>query len=362
MDELTLVAGLRDDVPGIDLAGPESRLAAEVAAASDVAGGMGRTRGLRKASETGAGAARRKRGHQRRLVTVTAVTAAAAAALVAVVAVQNQAAHRSPTATGSPGPSAAPAPGPAATAAQLVAYATRVAAGAPVFDPKPHDWIYSETVAATSAGPAGGFLFGPVNGRRVDKSWTRVDGLQRARIEHGKLVVWPSKAYEGELGGWPNSSYAYLDSLPASPGKLKAVIEAGLKAENYVIGSGNIGIFNSIENLMSSVALSPKLSAGLYGVLAADPAVHFDPGVADFAGQTGVAFYTYQEGYIKSEIVINPRTYAYMGERDVAYRSHSSLENSGDASDGTIHIRMGQILDEEATLHFGIVRHPGQVP
>ncbi len=55
-------------------------------------------------------------------------------------------------------------------------------------------------------------------------------------LQKGELVI---AAGGGELGGWPNSSYPYLNSLPSSPAKLKAIIEAGLKAENYVIGSGS---------------------------------------------------------------------------------------------------------------------------
>jgi hypothetical protein len=38
MDELTLVARLRDDVPAIDLAGPERRLAGEISRAANSAG------------------------------------------------------------------------------------------------------------------------------------------------------------------------------------------------------------------------------------------------------------------------------------------------------------------------------------
>jgi hypothetical protein len=370
MDELTLVARLREDLPdGVDLTGPERRLAAEIsAAASDVADGMGRTRRLRKARGTGTGAAGGKRRYGRRIVTVAVIAvAAAAAALAAVVVVQNQPAYRLPGATGSPSPSAAPVPGPAVTAAQLVAYATRAAATAPLFDPKPDEWIYSKTLAATSSAGEGGMLFGPPDGRAVQQSWNRVDGRQQAYLQHGKLVfssLLPAGAVAPAPGGWPNISYPYLDSLPSNPARLKAVIEAGLKAQNYVIGSGNTGIFNAIQALIENVVLPLKLRASLYGVLASDPAVHFDPRVADFAGQTGVAFYTYQEGYLKQELVINPRTYAFMGRRDVAYRSRNLPEaiNNGVASGPTIHIRKGQVTGEFAVLESGIVQHAGQVP
>ncbi len=58
---------------------------------------------------------------------------------------------------------------------------------------------------------------------------------------------------------------------------------------------------------MQNVVLPPTLLAGLYGVLARDPAVHFDRSVTGLAGRVGVGFYTVQEGFLKEEIVINPR-------------------------------------------------------
>ena len=141
-------------------------------------------------------------------------------------------------------------------------------------------------------------------------------------------------------------------------------LEAGLKAQNYVVGSGNTGVFNAIQALMENAVLPLKLRASLYSVLASDPAVHFDRRVTDFAGQAGVAFYTRQEGYLSIEIVISPRTYAYMGDRYVAYRARNlpSAINNGVPAGPYIHINKGQITGETAVLESGIVAHAGQLP
>jgi len=80
--------------------------------------------------------------------------------------------------------------------------------------------------------------------------WSQVDGRQQAYLEDGKLVVTRATPGGATPGGWPNISYAYLDSLPSDPARLKAVIEANLKAQNYVVGGGNIGIFNATWALM----------------------------------------------------------------------------------------------------------------
>jgi hypothetical protein len=364
MDELTLVARLRQDLPaGIDLAGPERRLAAEISAATAAGGQAHTAREARMRETSRLGQIRGKRRHGGRVV-VAALAAAAVAAAAAVYAVHSQPAPPGPVPAAGSQAGLIPvtgAPRPAATAAQLVAYATRAAAAAPAFDPKPHDWIYTKTLAATSSAGEGGLLFGPPDGKAVTQSWARVDGRELAYLQHGKLVVGPGA---GEPGGWPDSGYRYLDSLPSRPAELTAVIEANLKAQHDVAGSGDIGVFNAIQALMENKVLPLRLRAALYAVLASDPAVHFDPRVTDFAGQAGVAFYTRQEGYLKVEIVINPRTYAYLGDRYVAYRARNlpAVISNGVPSGPYLHIRKGQVTGEEAVLQSGIVPRAGQVP
>ncbi len=371
MHELSLIARLRDDVPGIDLAGPERRLADEIRAAAAAGAGLGRASGPRgglggrEAAVTHRTAVPRPGSRRRVLVTGILAAAAVVTVVAGLVVIGGHPGTTTPRPSAAAARAHAAAPGPAATAAQLVAYATRAAAAAPPFNPKPSDWVYTKTLQAVSSAGAGGMVFGPPDGKAVEQGWVRVDGRQQAAFEHGKLVfsrLLPAGAGGATPGGWPNVSYPYLDSLPSSPARLKAVIEAGLKAQNYVVGSGNTGVFNAIQDLMENVVLPLKLRASLYGVLASDPAVRFDPRVTDFAGQTGVAFYTRQEGYLSVEIVINPRTYAYLGERGVAYRAHRMAENSEDPSGPYIHIKKGQILGESAVLESGIVAHAGQVP
>ena len=358
MDELILVARLRRYLPdGIDLAGPERRLAAEISSAVPGA----RPRRPRLVGVTG------RSGYGRRVVLAAAIVAALAAP---VIVVRGLPAAHGPGSQPGPGSAAgsqaglvpvARAPRSAATAAQLVVYATRAAAAAPAFAPKPHDWIYTKALAATSSAGEGGLLFGPPDGKAVTQNWARVDGRELAYLQHGKLVISPGG---GESGGWPDSSYPYLDSLPSRPAELKAVIEANLKAQNNVVSSGDIGVFNAIQALMENKVLPLRLRAALYAVLASDPAVHFDPRVTDFAGQAGVAFYTRQEGYLKVEIVINSRTYAYMGDRYVAYRARDlpAAISNGVPSGPYLHIAKGQVTGEEAVLQSGIVAGAGQVP
>ncbi len=306
----------------------------------------------------------------RRWLFGASVAGVAAVAIIAggVIPLPGQSAPGRPTA-GASHPSAVPSFGPVGTAAQLVDYATLAAATGPAFNPGPYQWIYTDVLQATSSAGAGGYLKGAPDGRLEQQIWTRVDYQEYAYLKNGKLVIaasnLPRSAKTGQASapttfGWPLVSYGYLNSLPTSPARLMAVIRDNLRRETNPIGAegtGNVGVFNAVQALMQNVVLPPRLLAALYGVLARDPGVHFERSVTDLAGRTGVGFSTVQEGYLKEQIVINPKTYAYMGYVDVAIRAHSST-----GLDGTTHFRKGQILGWAALLSSGIVQHPGQLP
>jgi hypothetical protein len=232
-----------------------------------------------------------------------------------------------------------------------VDYATRAAAAAaPLFEPKPHDWIYAEMEQASSSAGVGGFLFGPPNERVRSSVWTRIDLRQAASLVHGRVVVSPM--FPGTLAGWHAISYQYLLSLPSDPAKLEAIIAAHA-------GRGDVAIFTAIDYLLSSqltAVLPPRLYASLYGVLARLPDVRFDP-TTDIAGRPGIGLSVVTEGYLREEIVINPVTYAYMGDLYVAVRAHTDV-----GTDGTRQIKKGQILGWSALLRSGIVRSAGQRP
>lgn len=310
----------------------------------------------------------RRRRRAIRGAVVAAAGAAAAAVGIAVVVVPEAGGARPGV---KPTPSAvSPTPGPrrAATAAELVAYATQAAAAQPPFSPGPHQWIYTEILRADSSAGEGGFLFGPPDKRQTVRNWMRVDHRESATLEHGKLVITAlstslnlppqprghRQIVASQLEGWPSTSYRYLNSLPSDPVRLRAVIAANVKRQHG--GSGDTAIFDAIYNLLQSTVLPPRLNAALYGVLTRLPGVRFDA-TTDLAGRPGQGLYMVQEGYLKMEIVVNSRTYAYMGYEDVAVRAHTAV-----ATDGTRRIRKGQVLGWESLLASGVVDRPGQLP
>jgi hypothetical protein len=375
MDELTLVAQLRDSHPaGIDLREPQRRLAAEISAASAMIPVDSPHIELKSHRDHEVQVPRRRRtpapspGRRfgPKLVAVGAVAAAVAAATV--ITLQNVPTH--------PGARAGASPRTSADAAglRLASYASKAAASEPAW--QPNQWIYSD-VLNSAPGPSkpGGTSDSII-------TWTRVDNHQFAYYGNGssmsgKLVIQNEVPFLGQKTaafGQPVTNgdlYAYLQSLPTSPSALRAVIahnveryqKPGMRKIDRLYGepaiTGNYGVWYLIQLTLDGTILPPRLLAAVYGILATDPAVHFDRSVTDNVGQTGVGFYT-REGVWKYEIMINPSTYAYMGVDAVAvapWSHHWTVD--GVTHSTVIHKGEGGWTDLVAS---GIVQHPGQTP
>jgi len=296
-------------------------------------------------------------GGRRRPAGLATAAAAAAVTAAALAAGAILAAGHQPARTGANPVPPPPAARPAATAAQLVAYATRQAA-AEGFDPRPRQWLYTDILTSLSA-----------SSKAVSSQlWYRLDGAGIAYLRDGRLIT------HGMAGGpfmrgmmtfdWPSVHYSYLESLPTSPARLTAVIKSNLRADkdnpmrmNPV--DGGLAVFKAVEALEQDVVvLPPRLQAGLYGVLARDPAVRFHPLVTDYAGRRGAAFSaSLDNGHTEDLIVVSTRTYAYMGGEEVALRAFTQTLN-----DGTHHYRKDQVLAINAVLNAGIVQRAGQRP
>jgi hypothetical protein len=361
MDELTLVARLRDGYPaGIDLTEPERLLAAEIRAASamipvdfsHIAHQSDRdhkVQSRRRRRREAAGYGRRFRP---KLVVIGTVAAAVAAATV--IALQNVPAR--PAAR----PGASLRTSSDASGLRLADYASRAAASEPAW--QPNQWVYSD-ILRPKALPKPGATNPTI-------SWTQVDEHQFAYYRDGKLVIRNQVPYLGQLTSvfektvTEGGMYSYLLSLPTTPAALRAVIVHNLKTSPIQEGplppgTGDYGVWQAIQTTLMRTVLPPKLLAAVYGVLATDPAVHFDKSVTDNAGQTGVGFYR-REGVWRYEIMINPSTYAYMGSEGVTVATWTQHWTA----DGVTHTRIIKKGRQDWTdlVASGIVQEPGQKP
>jgi hypothetical protein len=273
------------------------------------------------------------------------IATAAAAAVIAAIAVTL------PSPSGSagrdvPGFQRGPSVGLATNAAELVDYATRSAASTQAFVPGPRDWTYFEILYGRS-------ISGGPDGEGIGQTWQQV-GTSRfaASWQHGKLTYGTGGSPGASLNGWPgpNSTtmYRYLASLPAQPAALRKIIMAN--------NNGDPGAaFTAIENLFGNFQITARLQAELYAVLVTLPGVQFTRNAVDAAGRPGIGLYLVQDNQV-NEIIVNPRTYVYMGTLLIATQGHSSYATM------LAHPSRSATLESAAILNSGIVNQPGQVP
>jgi hypothetical protein len=275
------------------------------------------------------------------------IAAAAAIAVAAGIGVSVDLAGRtSPHPVSSSPPVLGFRPGPsqglATSAARLVDYAARAAALAPAFVPGPREWMYRDLLETG----------GPFGSRRVrEVTWLQIGTDRAASLDHGKLShgVGPGGPRGAQVKGWPgtwSNLYRYLAALPARPAALRHVV----LANNH---SRPAAAFRAIMALMTDFPLPPRFQAELYAVLAGLPGMRFDPSATDAAGRHGIGLYIIQDGFLKQEIIINPRTYTYMGMLWVVVKTHNKYGR---------HLRKGSIQGWTAILGTGIVQRAGQLP
>jgi hypothetical protein len=218
------------------------------------------------------------------------VAASAAAALVAGIIVALQ-------------PSA-----PAALTVQLLAdRASAAALAQPTVSPG--QWVYRKT-ETDSVFPHAKKTF---QGTRIGETWATADG---------------TAYYAGSHGGSGIDTYVGLASLPRNPAALDAYLERGAAANadaSHKTGTA----FVAIDNLLSSYVPPPALEAELYQALAILPGLQVDSHVTTIDGRVGVAFVFPQTSWsVEQEIILNPSTFAYLGEADWDAAQGSGMESA----------------------------------
>lgn len=378
MTELDLLAAMRADVP-LRAPSETARRALDAAIAAEV-------RGLGLPASCGIATAGRRTiswsGNRRHRKTVALALSLAAVAIAgAIVGVAEFARPRSADAAWSGRPLMAAqavrtgSSGTARSAAELVDFARRAARNVPGMAPRPGAWVFVEIEEADSRAGHGAFLFGPPDQRGIAVEWIKADGSEFATLDtshplsaglptqtlvHGRLAFSPSGHWT--LNGWRSVGYSYLESLPTSPGRLEAVILADdLPSKPWYSPSPTAAVFKAVATLLygqcEGVVIPPKLAATLYGVLQRLPAVHFEA-ATDLAGRTGLGFSMDFDGWYEQELVVDPTTYAFMGEKTVALTDHKMVSTGG----GTREVRSGQVLGWTALLDEAVVSRAGQLP
>jgi hypothetical protein len=231
---------------------------------------------------------------------------------------------------------------------QVLGRASSAAQARPFTAPRPHQWIYTQTLRRFTQKPADNTTQGPNAPlhTKVDKFWVRADGKQAASYDQGRLQV-------GGYGGLPiPTDYAARAALPTDPATLLAW--ARKVSAHAPSGYGaNSNAFQTLGGMFYDGILPPKLEAAIYRALALIPGVTLDHRATDLQGRPLLSVSYTVGGWMGVEILLEPATYAYRGERDVAvaqYDSHVGWK-----------IAKGQILTLITREKTAIVDRPGQV-
>ncbi|WP_378326167.1 hypothetical protein [Actinomadura fibrosa] len=368
IDEITAFREGRPDVPAYDPA-VKARLRARLLQAEPERAVSGARRGgAGFGARPGFGGVRLG-GLRGRWATAGALTAALAVGITVVQTVG--------VGGGGGGNSAPRLIGPVANAEELADDAARKAAAGGEGTPRPGQWAYVKAVYAQTQEGGGAALFGKPRKLRTEETWRRVDDKRFAVYENGELKVAAVTKYQ--------PTYPYLLSLPSEPAALLARVYKEVDAETArhsappdastgrlskrtleklkeaktakpvapTAEQRNMRAFQVVAGYMERAVLPPRLRAAMYGAMARIPGVRYEARASDITGRPGVTLYRVEEGYLRDEVLIDPKTYAYMGFRAIAVKERKGVP-------GLLDVREGQILGWSALQRAVLVNGPGK--
>ncbi|MFF5259073.1 CU044_5270 family protein [Actinomadura viridis] len=239
--------------------------------------------------------------------------------------------------------------GPVANAAEALERAAVTAERRAFTPPRPDQWIYLESRRHTSA-KAGGVATGGPYATRVVREWKRADGAKTATVRGGRLEILDA------MRSTPPQDYPSLAALPTDPDALLAWIYKEMGG----LGSTPEGRYETAYAMLGAIlrdnVLPPKVEAALYRAIKKIPGVTLVRKV-DGAGRPALGLGRVAEGWLHAELLLDPQTFTYLGERSVAVKDHTV---SG--PDVNTMVKKGTVQLMQTRQAAGIVDRPGQRP
>ncbi|MEV5824378.1 CU044_5270 family protein [Spirillospora sp. NPDC052242] len=260
--------------------------------------------------------------------------AAAATAGVAVVATDDQGRPRGPV----------PAVGSASHASEILDDAVAAAAARPYTAPGPEQWLYTKVRMKGAAEPSGAVTAGPYETKSWEL-WRRIDGKhQYAAYKDGKLVEPPA----GENA--PRASR--FDPLPTDP-------DALLRKIGAIPGQPDELAFGTLLTILAENLHPPQVEATIFRAMQRIPGVTATEGTVDAAGRPAITLgLTAKDGWVRQEVLLDPETYRYRGERSFTVGDRTIEGDDGD----DIVIKSGTLQYEQVRTAAAIVDEPGERP
>lgn len=203
----------------------------------------------------------------------------------------------------------------------------------------PHQWVYTKMRLTTSARPAGLVTGGPY---RTDtwEVWRRGDGKQYATYRNGEVQTGDEQV--------TSAVAARFEPLPDDPAALL----------RKVGGGGDDMAFATLVTILRDSAHPAATEAAIFRAIKRIPGVTPVEGKVDITGRPAIALGRTVEGWLHEEVLLDPKTYAYLGERAVAIKTRrfeSDHEPTRTVKAGTLQRLMVRVA-------AGIVDEPGRRP
>ncbi|MBA8952339.1 CU044_5270 family protein [Actinomadura namibiensis] len=241
--------------------------------------------------------------------------------------------------------------GEVANARELLDRAATAAQERSFTAPRPHQWAYIETrYERIGMGSLKRGQVATVSTPRkttVERIWTRVDGTRMALYEKGRLLE------SATGGGSPPTDYATLSRLPRDPDALLAHV----RETWHLMNQSDESVFAMLSSALNNSVLPPDREATIYRAMAKLPSVRLTRGGKDIAGRPVIAVSVVEEGWIRLDVLLDPKTYVYRGHRSVAVADHQDRQSEGGWA-----IRKGTVDSQSARQVAGFVDRPGQRP
>ncbi|QKW40031.1 CU044_5270 family protein [Actinomadura sp. NAK00032] len=234
--------------------------------------------------------------------------------------------------------------GTPAEAAHVLDRAAAVAATRPSAGAKPRQWVYTKMQLTSSVKPAGLVTGGPYK-TETWEVWRRGDGKQFTAYENGK----PKAGHEQVS----SAVATRFEPLPSDPGALLRKVRRGPKG-----GGGDLMTFQTLVTILRDSSHSPKTEAAIFRAIKMIPGVTPVEGKADIAGRPAIALGMTVEGWLHEEVLLDPKTYAYVGERAIAVKTRK-FESAGDP---TVTVKAGTLQRLMVRVAIGVVGKSGQRP
>jgi hypothetical protein len=247
-----------------------------------------------------------------------------------------------------------------AEAAVLLRHAAAAAAREPALVPRPDQFVYVKAMeaAAQISSTNGGRTFRATTVTDLREIWQSADGTRNGLLKElpagGR---WQVTALPGCRNGVPAPAPGSVNpgrSCVPDPGYRAGLptMTSRMLAYLYVHSSGqnppDAEAFITAGDLIRESYVQPAALAALFRAVAEIPGVTVTRDAVNANGERGIGVQQMFRG-ISEQLIFNPKTYAFIGERELVVGSGAGLP-------------IGTVMDSTAVLDLAIVAAAGQQP